>query len=374
MSNSLMQANIPVLGSIAQQAANVSPTDDIGERFVQAYRISEVLQHATLIPDHLRGYKDSSTGYKLVLYSPEQIRANVMMVVNRALQWKVDPVALLAESFVVGGKLDFQGKVITAVVNKLGGLKGNLSFTYEGKGDTLKVIVSGTLKGEDEVRGIELSYKDAVTKDKNGKINEQWTKDVESKLAYSGAKKWARRHTPEVVLGLFGEDEEERPAEVAGYVDAPSKPALPNVDEAWRDTVVVRYEKRLQDADDRTELARLVDKIKSEPNDLVSKENKDYLVAMAKIIWKRKPALDEDSHDQTESPAANAVPTDSKNQDPTLEDKALHYEMMIQESDSPEMLQKWVKAIETDDEFPSDWKESLLKLATARERAGFELV
>jgi hypothetical protein len=372
MSNSLSQlSNFPVLGGIAEQASSVSPVDEIGERFVAAYRISEVLMHATLIPDHLRGERKNVGGsWQMVPFTPDQIRANVMMVVNRALQWKVDPVALIAESFVVGGKLDFQGKVIIAVVNKLGGLQGNLKFEYSGKGDTLTVTVIGQLKGEASPRTVDLSFKDAVTKDKQGKVNEQWTKDVESKLAYSGAKKWARRHTPEVVLGLFGEEDDDRTDAMSPVIEASSKPTPAIESKPWQDTLVGRYEVRINEVADRPALQRLVDKIKSEPDAVLAKDEKDYLVSMAKMVWLRKPGS-EPEQEEVQSVNDSAASDDSQNQDPALDDRVLHYEAMITEADSPESLEKWIVAIDADEVLPIAYKKSLGKFANERQRAGF---
>jgi hypothetical protein len=374
MSNSLSQlSNFPVLGGIAEQASSVSPVDEIGERFVAAYRISEVLMHATLIPDHLRGERRNVGGsWQMVPFTPDQIRANVMMVVNRALQWKVDPVALIAESFVVGGKLDFQGKVIIAVVNKLGGLQGNLKFEYSGKGDTLTVTVIGQLKGEASPRTVDLSFKDAATKDKQGKLNEQWTKDVESKLAYSGAKKWARRHTPEVVLGLFGDEEDDRAEPSSPVIEATSKPTPAIESKGWPETLVGGYEVRINEVADRTELTRLVDKIKSEPEAILTKEEKEYLVSMAKMVWGRKPGADQEQ-DEVQAANESAASGDSQNQDPALDDRVLHYEAMITEADSPESLQKWIAAIDADEVLPIAYRKSLGKFANERQRAGYSV-
>ncbi len=373
-SNILTQYDLQPLEIGGLTPSSVAPANEIGQRFMLAHQIAGALMHATLIPDHLRGERKNVNGsWQFVPYEPEKIRANVMMVVNRALQWGVDPVALIGESFVVGGKLDFQGKVITAVVNKLGGLVRNLNFEYHGKGETLTVTVTGQLRGETEPRTIELTFKDAVTKDKNGKVNEQWTKDVESKLAYSGAKKWARRHTPGVVLGLFDEDDEYRPepAPVA-YIDAKSTPLPPVTNEPLQDTAVQRYEARINASADRGELTRLVDKIKAEPEAILRKDEREYLVSMAKMVYRRKPEPSTGEYGDSDVVQDEpAPPAAEKNTNPVLEDKALHYEAMINEADSPEALDKVINMIDDDKELPVDWRRSLGKLANDRQRQGF---
>lgn len=341
-----------------------NPLGDIGNRFILANQIASTLMYATLIPDHLRGEKKNVGGnWQIVPFAPEQIKANVLMVVNRALQWGVDPIALIAESFVVGGKLDFQGKVITAVVNALGGLKNNLQFSYTGTGEDLTVTVTGTLKNETTPRVIHLEYKKAVTKDKSGKVNEQWTKDVESKLAYSGAKKWARRHTPGVVLGLFAEDEDD----AVPTVDGTARPFLDNktLGEVTKNPVMDSYEQRIAEIKDRDELTALVAKIRSEPFEVLEEAETDYLVSMAKHRFRNLP------------PAVKTEPkldtsTSQVNEAPDNEERVLEYEAHINESISSEEVQRWVDAIDKDTHLSPGENKALGKFANERVKRGFE--
>jgi hypothetical protein len=371
MSNGLMQAGGAGLGTLQpgiQQLPVMSAAGnkllELSNRFLLADQIAAALMHATLVPDHLRGERKKVNGtWQLVAYEPEQVRANVLMVVNRALQWEVDPVALLPESFVVGGKLDFQGKVITAVVNDKGGLKNNLAFTYSGSGDSLTVTVTGTLKGENSPRTITLSYKDAVTKDSSGNVNEQWRKDVESKLAYSGAKKWARRHTPGVVLGLFAEDEDD----AVPTVDGTARPFLDNktLGEVTKNPVMDSYELRIAEIKDRDELTALVAKIRSEPFEVLEEAETDYLVSMAKHRFRNLP------------PAVKTEPkldtsTSQVNEAPDNEERVLQYEAHINESASSEEVQRWVDAIDKDPHLSPGENKALGKFANERVKRGFE--
>lgn len=350
---------------IPYSAAINNPLGDIGNRFILANQISEALMYATLIPDHLRGERKNVGGtWQMVPFAPEQVKANVLMVVNRALQWGVDPVALLPESFVVGGKLDFQGKVITAVVNEKGGLRNNLLFTYTGTGESLTVTVTGTLKSETTPRVITLSYKDAVTKDSKGNVNEQWKKDVESKLAYSGAKKWARRHTPGVVLGLFAEDEEDAPT-----VDGNARPYLDNktLGEVKKNPVMESYENRIVEIHDRDELVALVAKIKAEPFELLEEAETDYLVSMAKHRFRNLPlkATPEPTLavDNSQIPAGG-----DETIDPGLDELILSYESRIQESSSMEELNAVIDSLDRDEAVPVKLRKELGQFANKRSK------
>ena len=170
-------------------------------RFEQMQRIARAMGASTLIPEHLQGN------------TPEQTTANCLMVVNQAVRWKMDPYAVAPESYVVTkkgsvarGKLGFQGKLVAAVVNTRAGLVGRLTYTFEGAGDGRTVTVSGRFDDESEPRIITLSVKQAKT------TNTMWTTDPDQKLVYSGVTKWARRHCPEVMLGVLTDDDLDRMA------------------------------------------------------------------------------------------------------------------------------------------------------------------
>lgn len=161
-------------------------------RFDHMYRIAKAMAGASLVPDHLKGK------------TPEQTAANCFLVVNQALRWGFDPFAVAPETYAIGGKLAYQGKLIAAVVNSRGGLTGRLQYAFGGQGDGRFVKVMGLFKGESVVREIMLTVKEAKTS------NKMWTADPDQKLVYSGTIKWARRYCPEVVLGVLTEDDLER--------------------------------------------------------------------------------------------------------------------------------------------------------------------
>src|SRR4051812_12735664 len=79
-------------------------------KFEQMYRIAGAMAAATLIPEHL--YKDKNGAF-----SPEEVKANCFLIVNQATRWEMDPFSVMPETYVVGGKLGYQGKLVAAVVN-----------------------------------------------------------------------------------------------------------------------------------------------------------------------------------------------------------------------------------------------------------------
>ena len=159
-------------------------------RFDQAQRVALTMARSTLTPQHL-------TRDKSGVFTLEQVVANCFRIVNQSLRWGMDPFAVMDETYFVQGRMGYQGKLVVAVVNTRAGLKTRLTATYEGAGDNRKVTVSGTFSGEMEPRTVEWTVAQGKTEG-----NAMWKKDPDQKLFYSAAMRWARRHCPEVVLGV----------------------------------------------------------------------------------------------------------------------------------------------------------------------------
>jgi hypothetical protein len=166
-------------------------------RFEHMQRISMAMARASLIPDHLCRDKRGE-------FTFEQIVGNCLLIVNQAVRWAMDPFAVAPETYVVRGRLGFQGKLVAAVVNSRAGIKGRLSYNFEGQGDGRTVTVTGKFEDEDKPRAVTLSVGQAKTD------NTMWTTDPDQKLVYSGSTKWARRHCPEIMLGVLTDDDLER--------------------------------------------------------------------------------------------------------------------------------------------------------------------
>jgi hypothetical protein len=171
-------------------------------RFEHMQRIATVMAQCALIPDHLRGKVRKSD---VEWYTKDQVFGNCFLIVNQAMRWRMDPFAVAAETYVVAGKLGFQGKLVAAVVNARAGLQRDLWYTFnEAKGDALTVTVHGLLIGETEPKTVDLSVGQGKTE------NAMWRTDPHQKLVYSGVTKWARRHKPGVILGVVTDDDLER--------------------------------------------------------------------------------------------------------------------------------------------------------------------
>jgi hypothetical protein len=157
--------------------------------FEQVQRAATMLSRSNLVPTHLRG---------------DDKVADCFLVIEQAMRWRMSPFAVAQSTYVLSGKLGYEGKLITAVVNASPRLSKSLNFEYSGKGQERQVRVYGTLRGEEtprEVVGTVAAWKTN---------NKQWETQVDQMLSYRGAREWARRHMPEVILGVYAEEELEQ--------------------------------------------------------------------------------------------------------------------------------------------------------------------
>ena len=189
--------------AVAQPSAPVkaprplTPVVDDGEfqylmdtaRFDQAQRVAMTMAQSTLTPKHLKGSTVHETA------------ANCFRVVNQALQWGMNPFAVMDKTYFIDGRMGYEGQLVAAVVQERAGLRGRLKAEYDGKGEDRRVKVSGTFKDETEPRTIEWTVRQGRTK------NGMWSTNPDQKLWYSGVIQWARRHCPAVILGVATDDD-----------------------------------------------------------------------------------------------------------------------------------------------------------------------
>jgi hypothetical protein len=149
-----------------------------------AFRLADAMSAAKLVPAHLQGKP-----------------SDCLLVIEQALRWGMSPFAVAQETSVIQGKLMYSGKLTAAVVNGLGNISKRLSYRYDGTGDNRSVTVSAQFQGETEPREIKVELREAKT------ANKFWVTQTDQQLAYYGARKWARLHAPDLMLGIYSPEE-----------------------------------------------------------------------------------------------------------------------------------------------------------------------
>lgn len=119
--------------------------------------------------------------------------------------------------------VSFEGQLVNAMVNMSAPIKGRLRYEYDGEGPTRRCTVSGT----DRETGDDITYTTPMFKDITVKNSPLWKNDPDQQLGYYAARSWARRHFPELLLGVYTREEiEEAPPRDITPRAAPSGPNL----------------------------------------------------------------------------------------------------------------------------------------------------
>lgn len=124
-------------------------------------------------------------------------------ITMQALKWGFDPFSVAQKSYKVKDVLAYEAQLIAAVINARSGIKGRLRYHFEGEGDDLTCTVTGMLDGE------LCPYTSPRVGNITTKNSPLWKTDPQQQLGYYSARNWARRHCPEVILGVYDRDEAE---------------------------------------------------------------------------------------------------------------------------------------------------------------------
>ena len=182
--------------------------------FGQCHRLAQIMASgACTVPKHLQG----NVG-------------DCFAIVGQALRWGFDPYAVAQKTHLVNGVLGYEAQLIIAVINGKAPIVGRLKFEYYGDWSKVKtktdspadvgVKVSATMRGDDEPTVLDLSMAQVGTV-RNSPL---WTADPRQQLAYLAAKRWSRLYCPDVVLGLYSEDElQDRNAQPKDVTPTPTK-------------------------------------------------------------------------------------------------------------------------------------------------------
>lgn len=101
------------------------------------------------------------------------------------------------------GPLVAEAQLITAMLNKAAPIAGRLKYAYEAEGVDRVCIVTAVDKESGEV----LEYRSPKFSAIGPKNSPLWKTDPDQQQAYSSARAFARRHYPEVLLGVYDREE-----------------------------------------------------------------------------------------------------------------------------------------------------------------------
>jgi len=136
---------------------------------------------------------------------PKHLRGNpgaCMAITMQALRWEMDPFAVAAKAYSVNDMIAYEAQLIAAVVHTRAPIRRRPDYAFTGSGADLRCIVSCEM--QDGSTKVYESPRQGDIKTKNSPL---WQTDPQQQLGYYSIRSWARRHTPEVLLGVYAPDE-----------------------------------------------------------------------------------------------------------------------------------------------------------------------
>lgn len=139
-----------------------------------------------------------------------------LAIILQAGRCGMDPFALSLKTYLVNDQIAYEAQAVAAMIYNSPVLESRLDYEFEGSGDNLVCTVRGRIKGESKDR--------TYTSPRKGDIKTQnsplWKADPEQQLGYYSARAWARRHVPDVIMGVYTREEREAmPPEQGGFVN-----------------------------------------------------------------------------------------------------------------------------------------------------------
>lgn len=144
------------------------------------------------VPKHLRGQPGAC-----------------LAVCVQAMEWKMSPFAVANKSYAVNDRIAYEAQLIQAVIEQRAPIKGRIKGSYEGEGSD-RVCVLTVVSAED---GETITYRSPKIKDIPTKNSPLWRGEPDQQLWYYSTRAMARRHFPDVLLGVYERSEiEDAPA------------------------------------------------------------------------------------------------------------------------------------------------------------------
>lgn len=203
-------------------------------RFEHMQRVATVMARSTLMPESLymtgKGNEKEALPY-------EQIMSNCFLVVNQAVRWGLDPFAVAQCVSVVHGKLCYEGKLVSAVLQAKMGM--SLHHHLDGDGDAMRIYLSDKPFTDEIISELKPGYRRQDMRIFDGSVADwkttgtgtPWTpKNFPRMLIYRGTRDWCRIYEPALMLGVYTDDEMGDMEEVSRSRSArditPSRPSV----------------------------------------------------------------------------------------------------------------------------------------------------
>jgi hypothetical protein len=127
-----------------------------------------------------------------------------LAVCVQAIEWRMSPFAVANKSYLVNDQIAYEASMLQAVILSRAPIKGRLKHEYSGAGADRRLKVWAELRDEP---GEIVEYETPLFRDITPKNSPLWKNDPDQQMHYYAARAWCRRHFPDVILGVYADDE-----------------------------------------------------------------------------------------------------------------------------------------------------------------------
>lgn len=179
----------------AESARNLGVWGNL-EKFEGAQRMAKALSVSTMVPKDYQGNM-----------------GNCLIALDMADRLKMSPFAVMQNLYLVNGRPSWSAQFITTVINKSGRFIKPLQFEATGTGKDLSCYAWTEDQQGNIIKGTTVTMKMAEAegwidkKDKYGNNVSKWVTMPEQMIRYRAASFFGRLHTPDLINGVYAEDE-----------------------------------------------------------------------------------------------------------------------------------------------------------------------
>lgn len=130
-----------------------------------------------------------------------------LAVCMQAIEWRLSPFAVANKSFLVNDQIAYEASLLHAVVLLRAPIKGRPKHDFTGASagsPDRRLRIYAELRDEP---GEFVEYETPLFKDIKPKNSPLWTNDPDQQMHYYAVRAWARRHFPDILLGVYAKDE-----------------------------------------------------------------------------------------------------------------------------------------------------------------------
>lgn len=123
-------------------------------------------------------------------------------IIQRAMQWRMDPYAVSQKAYVTNDAIAYEAQLVNAVIVANAPIEERPRYAFDGVGDKRTCTVTVRIKGEAEP--VDYRTPELARIRKNSPL---WKDDPDQQLTYFAIRSLARRHFPDIILGVYTVEE-----------------------------------------------------------------------------------------------------------------------------------------------------------------------